>query len=117
LRYNGTVKVEVHPDAEAELASLPEGERHAMQNAFEKLAVHGDQLPFPHSSKVKGAAQLRELRPRAGRSAWRAFYRRIADTLVIGAIGPEARAKPHEFRRAVRSAGERLIQLEEQRKT
>jgi len=102
--------------AEVALASLPEGERHAMQNAFEKLVAYGDQLPFPHSSKVKGAAQLRELRPRAGRSLWRAFYRRIADTLVIGAIGPEASADPQGFRRAVRTAGERLVHLEQERR-
>ena len=105
----------MHPDAEEELASLPEGERHAMQNAFEKLVAYGDQLPFPHSSKVKGVAQLRELRPRAGRSPWRAFYRRITDTLVIGAIGPEASVDPQGFRRAVRAAGERLVELEQER--
>lgn len=86
-----------------------------MQNALEKLMVYGDQLPFPHSSKVKGAIHLRELRPRAGRSPWRAFYRRIADTIVIGAIGPEAEADPHGFRRAVQAAAERLIQLEQGR--
>jgi hypothetical protein len=109
------VKVELHPDAEEELASLPEGERHAMQNAFEKLVAYGDQLPFPHSSRVKGAPQLRELRPRAGRSPWRAFYWRIADALVVAAIGPEANTDPQGFRRAVRAAGERLLQLEEER--
>ena len=36
-----------------------------MQHAVEKLEVYGDQLPFPHSTRVRGAAQLRELRPRA----------------------------------------------------
>ena len=87
-----------------------------MQNAFEKLEVYGDQLPFPHSSKVKGAANLRELRPRAGRSQWRAFYRRIAETLVVGAVGPEAQADLQGFRRAIRAANERLMQLEHERR-
>jgi hypothetical protein len=96
-----------------ELNSLPQGERHAMQNALEKLAVYGDKLPFPHSSKVKGTGQLQELRPRAGRSPWRAFYRRIGETVVVGAIGPEARVDPQGFRRSIRSAVERLITLEQ----
>jgi hypothetical protein len=110
------MRVEMHPEAEVELASLPEGERSAMQNAFEKLVVHGDQLPFPHSSRVKGVAQLRELRPRAGRSPWRAFYRRISGTLIIAAIGPEANVDPRGFRRAIRASGERLIQIEQERR-
>jgi len=109
------VKVDVHPEAAGELASLPEGERQAMHNAFEKLTLYGDQLPFSRSSKVKGALQLRELRPWSGYSPWRGFYRRPGETLVIAAIGPEARANPQGFRRAVRAAGERLIQLEQER--
>ena len=87
-----------------------------MQNAFEKLEVYGDRLPFPHSSRVKGAAQLRELRPRAGRSPWRAFYRRVGDVLVIGAIGPEARVDPRGFGRAIRAAEARLTRLEQERR-
>lgn len=79
--------VEVLPEAEEELAALPAGEQNAMQAALEKLEDYGDQLPFPHSSKVQDH-NLRELRPRAGRSRWRAFYRRIGDRMVIGAIGP-----------------------------
>lgn len=87
-----------------------------MQNAFEKLEVYGDQLPFPHSSRVKGAAQLRELRPRAGQSPWRAFYRRVGDTLVIGAIGPEAHVDPRGFGHAIRAAEARLTRLEQERR-
>lgn len=110
------MNVELHPEAERELQGLPGGERNAMQNAFEKLEVHGDRLPFPHSSRVKGVGQLRELRPRAGRSPWRAFYRRIGDTLIIGAIGPETHADPQGFGRAVRAAGERLSRPEQERR-
>lgn len=88
-----------------------------MQHAFEKLEIYGDQLPFPHSSRVKGAAWLRELRPRAGRSPWRAFYRRVSGTLVIGAIGPEARVDTRGFGRAVRAAEARLARLEREGET
>jgi hypothetical protein len=110
------VNVEVHPEAEGELQALPAAERAAMQHAFEKLEVYGDQLPFPHSSRVKGAAQLRELRPRAGRSPWRAFYRRVVSTLVIGAIGPEAHVDPRGFGRAIRAAEVRLTRIEQERR-
>ncbi len=87
-----------------------------MQNAFEKLEAYGDHLPFPHSSRVKGATQLRELRPRAGRSPWRAFYPRVGDTLVIGAIGPEAHVDPRGFGRAIRAAEARLTRLDQERR-
>lgn len=110
------MNVDVHPEAEEELQALPAAEVAAMQHAFEKLEAYGDQLPFPHSSRVKGAARLRELRPRAGRSPWRAFYRRILGTLVIGAIGPEAHVDPRGFGRAIRAAEARLTQFEERRR-
>ncbi len=110
------VRVEVHPDAEGELQALPAAERAAMHNAFEKLESYGDQLPFPHTSRVKGGPQLRELRPRAGRSPWRAFYRRVGDTLVVGAVGPEAQVDPRGFARAIRVAEERLNRLEHERR-
>lgn len=107
------LRVEVHPDAEGELRRLPEHERQAVQNAFEKLEALGDQLPFPHTSKVRGGRELRELRPRAGRSPWRAFYARVGDRLAIGSIGPEARMDPQGFRRAARAAEERIAGVEQ----
>lgn len=107
----------MHPEAEEELAALPAAERDAMQNAFEKPEAYGDQLPFPHSSRVKGAARLRELRPRAGQSPWRAFYRRVGDTLVIGAIGPEAHVDMRAFGRTIRIAEQRLTGLEKERRS
>lgn len=82
-----------------------------MDHAMEKLEALGDQLPFPHSSAVRGSRGLRELRPRGGRSPWRAFYGRIADAMVIAAIGPEAKVKPRGFDRAVAAAEERLRDL------
>lgn len=75
-----------------------------MDHAFEKLEALGIRLPFPHQSDVRGAEGIRELRPRGGRSRWRAFYRRIGDAMVIGAVGPEAEVDRRGFRRAVRLA-------------
>ena len=101
------------PEARAELLGLPRAEQQALLNGLEKLRDLGVRLGYPNTSKVQGAHDLRELRPRAGRSAWRAFYRRIGDTLVVGAIGPEARANPRGFRAAVATAVERLDAIEE----
>ena len=83
-----------------------------MTHAMEKLEALGPNLPYPHSSDVQGAGGIRELRPRAGRSPWRAFYRRIGDEMVIGSIGPEAEANPTGFTRAVRAAHQRLDDAE-----
>jgi hypothetical protein len=81
----------------------------AMLKALERSELHGDVLGYPHTSAVKGAtATLRELRPRAGRSSWRALYRRIGSELVIGSIGPEANVDTARFRQAVNLATNRL---------
>jgi hypothetical protein len=71
------VDVELHPDAVEEWRTLLQNapaEGRALVRAFDKLEVHGDRLPYPHSGAAAGATKLRELRPRAGRSPWRAFY-------------------------------------------
>jgi hypothetical protein len=102
----------LHPDAESELVALPSAEAVAMQHGIEKLRAFGDRLGYPHSSQVKGASALRELRPRAGRSPWRGFYRRRGDMLVLAAIGPEANADRQGFRGAVQAAEDRLAALE-----
>jgi hypothetical protein len=95
-------------EARREFHALPPAEREAMRNAIGKLEQAGENLAYPHSSRVRGAANLRELRPRAGRSPWRGFYRRIGAEIVIGAFGPEAQADPRGFARAVHAAEERL---------
>ncbi len=84
-----------------------------MLNVVEKLEQLGDRLPYPHSSSVKNT-KLRELRPRAGRSRWRAFYRRVGDLLIIGAIGPEANLDTRAFARAVDAAEQRIAEFERQ---
>lgn len=97
-------------DAARERDALPPAERVALDRAVDKLEAFGPQLPFPHQSSVRQGFGLRELRPRAGRSPWRAFYQRIGDVFVIAAVGPEAQADPRGFERAVTAA---LARLEE----
>ena len=58
-------------EARKEFDQLPAREQSAMIHALDKLAAEGPALPYPHSSAVQGADGLRELRLRAGRSAWR----------------------------------------------
>jgi hypothetical protein len=106
------VEVELHPEARAELATLPEREQGAVREAIVKLRALGPALGFPHSSAVRGADRLRELRPRAGRSRWRAFYRQIGQVMWVGAIGPDAGVDRLGFARAVRSATRRLGEIE-----
>jgi hypothetical protein len=101
------------PDAEDERARLPVKERNSLDNAVEKLVQIGPTLPFPHSSNVQGWEDLRELRPRSGKSPWRALYRQVGDPFVISAIGPEARKDKRGFNRACQRAVERLAKLEE----
>lgn len=85
----------------------------ALINADAKLGAYGPQLGYPHTSAVHDADRLRELRPRAGRSAWRALYRQVGEVFVVAAVGPEARSDPRGFERAVRRALQRLADLEE----
>lgn len=100
-------------EADAEMDQLPVRERQAIRNAIEKLGQIGDGLGYPHSSQVQGSL-LRELRPRAGRSPWRAFYQRQLDgTFIVAAIGPEAMHNRRGFDRTVILAERRLGSLED----
>lgn len=72
----------------------------------------GPTLPYPHQSDVRGASSLRELRPRAGCSAWRALYRRVGQLFIVVGVGPEAEVDPRGFDRAVGAALTRLDDLE-----
>ena len=105
----------VHPDAEVELSKIPAREKVAIDTALDKLRAVGPALGFPHTSAVRGSDRtLRELRPRQGRSPWRAFYGQIGDALVVAAIGPEAGVDPRGFTRAVTSAQRRLDDVEQE---
>ena len=108
------LRVDWDQDAREEVMRLPVAERRAVMSAVAKLEAFGDRLGAPHTSQVKGSrAGIRELRPRAGRSAWRALYRRVADRLVVLAVGPEAEHDKRGFDRAVRLAEERLREIRE----
>ncbi|MHB8295334.1 MAG: hypothetical protein ACYDH5_12060 [Acidimicrobiales bacterium] len=100
-------------EAEVERSELPKVEIAAMIHADAKPRALGPALGYPHTSGVRGETGLRELRPRAGRSPWRAFYRQVGQGFGIAAVGPEAQVDPHGFRRACRAAVQRLAQVEE----
>jgi len=96
-------------DAQAERSELSSRDRMALNAAVEKLRAEGPALGAPFSSSIVGAGEtLRELRPRQGRSRFRALYRRVGDELVIAAIGPEAAVDRRGFDRAIRAAIDRL---------
>ncbi len=104
------MKVTIHPAAQEELDALRKRsvpEYVAMQRAIRKLKLFGIALSFPFASHVEGT-DLWELRPLAGRSAWRALYRRAGDELRIGAIGPDAKVDRRGFRAAIKRALARL---------
>jgi hypothetical protein len=108
------VKVVLCESVRSELQALPKSERMAMYKALERLELHGDLLGYPHTSAVQGTSStLRELRPRAGRSAWRAFYPRVGAEIVVGSIGPEAMTNPARFRRSVNLALTRLNEYQQ----
>jgi hypothetical protein len=100
-------------EAEVERSELPKAEIAAMIHADAKLRTLGPVLGYPHTSGVRGEPGLRELRPRAGRSPWWAFYRQVGPGFVIAAVGPEAQVDPHGFRRACRAAVQRLTEVQE----
>jgi hypothetical protein len=104
--------VRMTTEAALEYAALPEREQDALESGFAKLAALGEAVPFPHASAVRSVRGLRELRPRAGRCRWRAFFRRVADVIVVAAIGPEAEVDPRGFQRAVHAAALRLAREE-----
>jgi hypothetical protein len=106
-------RIDWDEDAREELVGLPVAERRALMTAVAKLEAFGDQLGVPHSSQVKGSrAGIRELRPRSGRSPWRALYRRVGGAMVILAVSPEAEHDRRGFDRAVRLAEKRLKEIE-----
>jgi hypothetical protein len=77
------------PDAVEELLAMKSREEYrAILHAVLKLRELGELLGPPHMKPLKGtaAAALRELRPKQGRSDWRAFYRRAGTFYVILAV-------------------------------
>jgi hypothetical protein len=107
------VEVRYLPEAEQERDKLPAAERAALYNAVCKLEALGPDLGYPHTSDVRGTPGLRELRPRQGRSPWRALCRPAGRCFVIAAVGAEAQSDPRGYRRACQAAQQRLAALEE----
>jgi hypothetical protein len=101
-------------EAEQERDALPPGERSAVINADKKLRALGPKLLWPHSGTVKSVPEgrLRELRPRGGRSPWRALYTQVGEGFVIAALGPDGENDPRRFQQAVTRALDRLSKLE-----
>jgi phage-related protein len=58
-------------------------ERKAVYNAVDKLRRLGEQLRPPHMKPLKGEKELRELRPRQGRSPTRPLYRRFGESSYV----------------------------------
>lgn len=102
------------PAAVAEREALTPREKAALINAEAKLAALGPSLPYPHSSSVQGADRLRQLRPRGGRSPWRALYRQVGGEFVVAAVGPEAQVDARGFAAACRRAEARLAEIDEE---
>lgn len=100
------------PEAVDEYWAMTKDERAAMSHAIEKLRALGSSLGAPHSSSVRGSSGgLRELRPRGGRSPWRALYRQHNDLMVILAIGPEADQDKRGIERMAAIAEHRAAEL------
>lgn len=76
------------PDAVAEFVSAVKSkeEQKAIVNAVLKLRELGERLEPPHMKPLQGAAGLRELRPKQGRSDWRAVYCRSGLIYVVVAV-------------------------------
>ncbi len=76
------------PDAVAEFVTAVKSkeEQKGIINAVLKLRELGERLEPPHMKPLQGAAGLRELRPKQGRSDWRAVYCRCGVIYVIVAV-------------------------------
>jgi hypothetical protein len=94
------------PEAAMERNDLSSEDRVALAHAVEKLEAFGRSVPAPHQSNVVGADRLRELRPKGGRSPFRAFYPQIdPEVMLIGAVGPEAQVDRPGFRPSGKASG------------
>src|SRR3954447_1816731 len=73
-------------------------EKKALLNVIDKLEALGEQLAPSHMKPLggEGAAGLRELRPRQGRSDWRAIYKRVGGKgYGILAVGKHTQFQKH----------------------
>lgn len=74
-------------DAVSELVTAVKSKdaNRSIVNAVSKLCEMGERLEPPHMKPLQGAAGsgLRELRPKQGRSDWRAIYRRTGSSVYV----------------------------------
>jgi Phage derived protein Gp49-like (DUF891) len=76
------------PDAVVEFVTAVKSkeEHRSILNAVLKLRELGERLEPPHMKPLQGPPGLRELRPRQGRSDWRAIYCRSGSIYIVVAI-------------------------------
>jgi phage-related protein len=105
-------RLRVTAAAREEIDAIPDHELGAVMQSLALLSAYAQderELGFPRSSAV--APHLRELRPSAGHSPWRAFYGRINDTIWVVGIGNKRRRRA--FQQAIERATQRLRALKE----
>lgn len=94
-------------DAVSELVTAVKSKdaNRSILNAVHKLCEMGERLEPPHMKPLQGAGAsgLRELRPKQGRSDWRAVYRRAGPIYVILAIDRHANFQSLIARAAARA--------------
>jgi hypothetical protein len=91
-RQHYTVIYDVDAVSELVIAVKSKDANRSIVNAVLKLCEMGERLEPPHMKPLRGTAAsgLRELRPKQGRSDWRAIYRRAGSIYVILAVGRHA---------------------------
>ncbi len=106
-------RVDYHKEALKERDKmLIDNDKTALRAAVRKLELFGSRLPFPHQSKVVGSKVLRELRPKAGRSAFRALYAQVGrERFAVVAICSEAQHDRRAFNRGVKQGEMRLKEV------
>ena len=82
-----------------------------LETAWEAVS---DFARYPATMRDVLAVAILDREGNAGRSAWRALYRRVGDVFVIAAVGPEAQASPREFERMVTLAIQHMEKLSDE---
>ncbi len=100
-----TVIYDVDAVSELVIAVKSKDANRSIVNAVFKLREMGERLAPPHMKPLQGTAAsgLRELRPKQGRSDWRAIYRRAGSVYVILAIDRHANFQSLIARAAARA--------------
>ncbi len=113
------MRIRMHPGFRDELATLGRSDRreaNAIGHALHVLSEQGGRLGYPWTSAVRGkrGSGLRELRPRAGRSAHRVLYRVAPNRVDALALAPEAGNDQRGFAHAVEHARARAHAIDQE---